>query len=166
MAILGIDYGLKRIGLAVSDPMNLFAHPVETLRRDPEEILLRELKKTIQKREVTEIVVGLPIHMNGSKGEKAEEVLHFVEWLKERVNLPIVTWDERLTSRQAESLMLEADLSRKRRRLFSDRLAAQILLQSYLDRFPPHPLAGAGPLPEADSPQAKPSAEKNEKMKK
>ena len=133
MRILGIDYGEKRIGLAISDPLGFTAQGLETLLNRGSKQVIQELSKICREREVDEIVIGLPINMNGSKGPKAEQVLKLVPVLEKEINIPIKTWDERLTSRQADRLMIEEGLSRERQKQNSDRLAATLILQGYLE---------------------------------
>ncbi len=133
MRILGIDFGEKRIGLAVSDLLGLTAQGLETIRYESREQFLNDLSKICSDQNIREIVIGLPVNMNGSMGPKAQEVLKLVPVLEEKLNLPVKTWDERLTSREAGRLMIEEGLSRKRQKETSDRLAATILLQNYLE---------------------------------
>ena len=135
MRILGLDYGEKRIGVAVSDPLEMIAQGVavlgkgETFADD-----LRELKRIIKKYDgVDEIVVGLPKRMSGEIGIAAEKVLAFVAELKKEFKLNIVTWDERLTTVMAERSLIEAGLSREKRKKVIDQSAAANILQGYLD---------------------------------
>ncbi len=133
MRILGIDFGEKRIGLAVSDLLGLTAQGLETLRVQNREQFLNDLSKICNEQNIREIVIGLPVNMNGSLGPKAQEILELVPAMEEKLHLPVKTWDERLTSRQAGRLMIEEGLSRKKQKETSDRLAATILLQNYLE---------------------------------
>jgi len=133
MRILGIDFGEKRIGLAVSDLLGLTAQGLETIRVQNREQFLNDLSKICSDQNIREIVIGLPVNMNGSLGPKAQEILKLVPAMEERLHLPVKTWDERLTSRQAGRLMIEEGLSRKKQKETSDRLAATILLQNYLE---------------------------------
>jgi len=133
MKILGIDYGEKRIGLAVSDPSNMVAGSLNVLKRNRTRSWFKELKLIIDENKIEKIVVGLPVNMNGSLGEKGREVLAFVEVLKKGVKVPVVTWDERLTTVSAEKLLRQAKLSREKRKDILDKLSASIILQSYLD---------------------------------
>ena len=134
MTVLGIDYGDRRIGLAISDSTGLIASGLATLeRRGPSVDVTDEIRRVCDEHGVERIVVGLPINMDGSHGPRAQTTLEFVERLREAVDVEVETWDERLTSVQADRLMLAADLSRKKRKKRIDRLAAQIMLQSYLD---------------------------------
>ena len=133
MRILAIDYGQKRIGLAVSDPLGFTAQGIETLLNRGAKQVIGDLNKVCQENSVAEIVIGLPVNMNGSMGPKAEEILKVVSLLEKETGLPVKTWDERLTSREAGRLMIEEGLSRQRQKLNSDRLAASLILQSYLE---------------------------------
>ena|SRR3989338_6186557 len=133
MRILGVDFGEKRVGLAISDPLGLTAQGLETIAYVGKMNLLNGLLKVCQDHKVGEIVIGLPINMNGSMGAKAKEVLELVQEMEKRLELPVKTWDERLTSRQAGRLMIAEGLSRKKQKENSDRLAATILLQNYLE---------------------------------
>jgi len=134
MRILGIDYGEKRVGLAISSPVGFIAQGLPTIERVDGEDYLEELADVIQDKEVDEIVVGLPKNMNGSIGEKAEEVLQFVETLKSKFNLPVHTVDERLTTVRAHRAMTGAKMSKKGKKKRVDMIAAQFILQSYLDQ--------------------------------
>jgi len=137
MKILGIDYGEKRIGLAVSDSSNILARGLKVLRRNGTRGWVKELKLIIGENKIEKIVVGLPVNMNGSLGEKGREVLAFVEVLKKGIKLPVVTWDERLTTVSAEKLLRQTKLSREKRKDILDKLSASIILQSYLDSILP-----------------------------
>jgi putative Holliday junction resolvase len=133
MRIMSLDVGTKRIGVAVSDELFLTAQGRETIYRNSPDADMAKIKKIVDEDGVGEIIAGLPINMDGSQGPKAKEVLDFVEKLAKVVTVPVKTWDERLTTVQAERTLLEADISRAKRRLSIDKLAAQIILQSYLD---------------------------------
>ena len=134
MRILGIDYGEKRVGLAISSPVGFIAQGLPTIERVDGEDYLEELADVIQDKEVDEIVVGLPKNMNGSIGEKAEEILVLVETLKSKFNLPVHTVDERLTTVRAHRAMTGAKMSKKGKKKRVDMIAAQFILQSYLDQ--------------------------------
>lgn len=129
MRILGLDIGSKRIGVAVSDGLGITAQPLETIRAGE----LNRIEELIKEYEVKELVVGLPLNMDGSRGPKTEEVISIVESLKEKVSIPVKMWDERLTTMAVEKEMIRADVSRGRRKKVVDKLAAQLILQSYLD---------------------------------
>ncbi|GAB62499.1 MAG: Holliday junction resolvase RuvX [Candidatus Jettenia sp.] len=134
MRILGIDYGEKRIGVALSDPLGITAQGLTTIERTQIKEDLQKILNIIQEKEVEEVVVGLPKHMNNTLGDKAHAVLAFVELLKKRVQIPIHTIDERLSTVRANKAMLEGDLSRKKRKERIDMIAAQFILQNYLAR--------------------------------
>ena len=131
--ILAIDYGTKRIGLAVSDLLGITAQGIETLPNTGKKNILEALKKTCAEYQVKEIVIGLPVNMNGSHGPGAQEIFRLVPELEAHLGLPVKTWDERLSSKQVGRLMIEQGLSRKKQRETSDRLAATVILQNYLE---------------------------------
>ncbi len=135
MRIIGIDFGDKRIGIAISDPLGIIAQGVAVIGKGAtfaEDV--KELKKIMKKYEsINEIVVGLPKTMSGEIGIAAEKVLKFVEALKTAFRIPIVTWDERLTTVQAQRALTEAGLSSKKQRKVIDKSAAFFILQNYLD---------------------------------
>lgn len=138
--VIGIDYGMARIGLAYSDESQTIAMPLKIIRVEKKsnttiQTILKELK-THQKElgyEIEAFVVGLPLLMSGKMGLLADEVKHFVALLKEASQLPIIMWDERLSSVQAERSMREFNITRKRRSKMVDTVAAVIILQNYLD---------------------------------
>lgn len=134
MRILGIDYGKKRIGLAISDPLGLTAQGLPTLHRLDIKSDIEGLARVVQDMAVEEIVVGLPRRMDGTLGKEAQEVLGFVEELKACFTLPIHLLDERLSTVRAHRAMKEGGLSRKKRAVRADMLAAQLILQDYLDK--------------------------------
>jgi putative Holliday junction resolvase len=135
MRVLAIDHGTKRMGIAVSDELKMIAQPLEFIPAEPFAAFLRRLKELIQEKEVELILVGMPRNMNGSYGPAALNVQDFVASLKEAVTVPIQTWDERLTSAQANRLLVEGNVRRQQRKEKVDKMAAAILLQSYLDSF-------------------------------
>jgi putative holliday junction resolvase len=131
--ILALDVGEKRIGLAVSDPLGITAQGLEVLtRRDPQTDLAR-LVEVARKWGVQEIVLGLPRHMDGRPGKAVPVILELARQLVEALGVKVATWDERLTSVEAERVLIQADLSRRRRRQVVDQLAAVLILQGYLD---------------------------------
>jgi putative Holliday junction resolvase len=130
---LGVDFGTVRIGLAISDPEGKLAFPLTTYTRHGPRQDREFLCKLIERERIEQIVVGLPIHLSGEEGAKAAEARAFGSWLGEISALPITFWDERFTTAEAESLLLDAGLTNKRRKSRRDRVAAQILLQSFLD---------------------------------
>lgn len=130
MRALGIDYGEKRVGLALSDPMQIIATAYDILAHDDnDEYVICELLNIIKKKSVTKIIVGLPLNMNGSKGFQAERVELFVERLKKEINLPIIFEDERESSKKVKEIMKEIKSKDER---IDDRAAA-VILQNYLD---------------------------------
>lgn len=135
MRILGLDVGDKTIGVAISDPLGFTAQGVTTIRRKNYTYDIEELKKICDEYEVESIVSGLPKNMNGTLGPQGEKVLEFCERLKEALNIKIDMWDERLTTVAAHRAMLEADLSRAKRKKLVDKIAATYILQGYLDRI-------------------------------
>jgi putative Holliday junction resolvase len=133
MRILALDHGTKRIGVAVSDEMKLIATPLEFIPAHPFAAFLVRLKELIREKEVELLLVGMPRNMDGSYGPAALKVQEFVGVLKESIAVPIKTWDERLTSAQANRFLIAANQRRSKRRDKVDQTAAAILLQSYLD---------------------------------
>lgn len=136
MRILGLDFGTKTTGVAVSDPFGWTAQGLEIIRRDNEEHLkptLTRLSELCSEYKVEKIVLGLPKNMNNSIGERGEKTLLFKQKLENKLKIPVVVWDERLSTVAAEGILLEADVSRKKRKQVIDKLAATIILQNYLD---------------------------------
>ena len=131
--IIGLDVGSKTIGLAVSDPLGITAQGLETIRRKNKRADFEQLDKVIQKYQVAELVVGYPLRMSGAEGKQAEKMQHFAEELRQRFQLPVHLWDERLTSAQANRVLRETDMSIKRRGEVVDRMAAVLILQSWMD---------------------------------
>lgn len=132
MRSMGIDYGGKRVGVAVSDGLGMLAHGLPTLRNTSDEEVIAELKKIIADREVGEIVIGLPRNMNDTLGPQAQRVTAFAEKLKP-LGLPIHFIDERLTTERARRVMLDAGMTHAQQRKNVDRMAAQFILQIHLD---------------------------------
>lgn len=130
---LGLDLGEKTIGVAVSDDLGLTAQPLKTLRRRHLQTDLEEIVALASSRGATGIVVGLPRNMDGSLGVRAREALRFAELVKDRSGLAVLTWDERLSTVAVERVLLEGDVSRKKRRRVVDKLAAAYILQGFLD---------------------------------
>lgn len=133
MRILAIDHGTKRMGIALSDDMGMMAHPLEFIPAEPFKEFLARLKEIIHERQVELILVGMPRNMDGSYGPAALKVREFVAVLNETTAVPIKTWDERLTSAQANRFLIQADVRREKRKEKVDGAAAALLLQSYLD---------------------------------
>ena len=135
MRYLGLDLGTKTLGVAVSDKTGLIATSFTILRHDNNfDYLIEELKKVIKEKEIETIVLGLPKNMNNTIGERGEMVISFKEKLEERTNLPVILEDERLTTKVAENILITADVSKKKRKKVIDKMAANVILQSYLDR--------------------------------
>jgi putative Holliday junction resolvase len=143
--LLGVDYGTVRVGLAVSDPEHRIASPLATYERRGRQGDEHYFRKLVEEEEVGRIVVGLPVHTDGHEGAKAVEARKFGTWLAEVTGLPVVYFDERFTTVEAEGFLLSAGLTSKRRKARRDRVAAQILLQSFLDAGCPEE-SSAGPL--------------------
>ncbi|MEO6183522.1 MAG: Holliday junction resolvase RuvX [Verrucomicrobiota bacterium] len=135
MRILALDHGTKRIGVAISDEMQVIAQPLEFILTEPFAHFLTRLKEIIREKQVDQILIGLPRNMDGSYGPAALKVQEFVAVLKETIVVPIKLWDERLTSAQANRFLIQADVRRDKRKEKVDKTAAAILLQSYLDSF-------------------------------
>ena len=133
MRILGLDVGSKRIGIAISDELGWTAQGITTLHRGNGEGDLREIGNIARQYGVEKIVVGLPRNMDGSLGPQAQMAIGFVQELSEVLDVPIITWDERLSTIEATKMLIRADLSRKKRKRKVDMTAAIIILQSYLD---------------------------------
>ncbi len=136
MRILGLDYGSKTVGVAVSDPLLLTAQGLEIIRRKDENKLrqtLARIEELCREYEVGKIVLGLPKNMNDTEGERAELTREFKEKLERRTGLPVFLWDERLTTVAADKTMIEAGIRRENRKDYVDMIAAVLILQGYLD---------------------------------
>jgi putative holliday junction resolvase len=131
--ILALDLGARRIGLAVSDELGWTAHGLPTLERVGPKKDLAKLREVVAEYRIRKLIVGLPRNMNGSLGPQANRVLEFIEQLKNKLKLDVIPWDERLTTQAAERVLIEADLSRAKRRKKVDQVAAVLILQGYLD---------------------------------
>jgi len=129
MRILGLDLGQKRVGVAMSDALGITAQGLDTIKRENTD----SLNEIIKEYEVTEIVVGLPLNMDGTEGDSAKDALSFADELKKKYSIPVKMWDERLSSLFVEREMIKGDLSRRKRKSLSDKLAAIVILQNYLD---------------------------------
>lgn len=137
MRIMGLDFGSKTVGVAVSDPLLLTAQGVEIIRRKEENKLrqtLARIEELIVEYEVEKIVLGLPKNMNASEGVRVELTEEFKEKLERRTGLSVVFWDERLTTVAADKAMMEAGIRRENRKDYVDMIAASLILQGYLDR--------------------------------
>ncbi|WP_334075631.1 MULTISPECIES: Holliday junction resolvase RuvX [Paenibacillus] len=133
MKILGLDYGDRRIGVAVSDAFGWTAQGLTVIERRREGDELDRIAELVSEHEVEEVVVGLPKNMNGSVGPRGEICMAFAEELKTRLQIPVHLWDERLTTVSAQRTLIEADVSRKKRKGVVDKMAASLILQNYLD---------------------------------
>lgn len=134
--ILGLDFGSKTVGVAVSDPLGYTAQGVEIIRRTSENKLrktLARIEELVKEYQVTEIVLGYPKNMNNTVGERAEKSLAFKEMLERRTGLPVVMWDERLTTVAAQRTLIEGGIRRENRKEYVDMIAAEYILQGYLD---------------------------------
>ena len=133
---MGLDLGSKTVGVAVSDPLLITAQGLEIIRRKDENKLrqtLARIEQLIEEYEVSEIVLGLPKHMNDTLGDRAELSLAFQDKLERRTALPVTLWDERLTTVAADRTMMEAGIRREHRKEYVDKIAAVFILQGYLD---------------------------------
>ena len=138
MRVMGLDYGSKTVGVAISDPLGLTAQGVETIWRKQENKLrqtLARIEELISEYQVERIILGYPKNMNNTIGERALKSLEFKEKLEGRTGLPVVMWDERLTTAEAERTLMETGVRRENRRQYLDQMAAVLILQGYLDRI-------------------------------
>ncbi len=136
MRIMGLDYGSKTVGVAMSDPLGITAQAVETIWRKDENKLRKtcaRIEELISEYEVERIVLGLPKHMNNDLGERAQKALAFGEMVKRRTGLEVVMWDERLTTVEAERTLIGNNVRRENRKQYIDKIAAVFILQGYLD---------------------------------
>jgi putative Holliday junction resolvase len=153
--LLAVDFGSVRIGLAISDPDRKLAFPLEVRRRKGSETDAAFFRALVAREDVAGLVVGLPVHLNGHEGSKAREARAFGAWLATQTGLPVVFYDERFTTVEAENALWEAGLTHKRRKERRDKVAAQMLLRAYLDAgCPTESTPGAldDPRPEKETP--------------
>jgi len=144
--ILALDHGTKRIGVALSDELGWTAQPLETFERRTLERDIAHIQDLVRTHDVGQVLIGLPLRLNGEEGPAVQAVHEFVARLGEALPVPIVTWDERMTTKAAEELLIAADVSRQKRKGVVDRVAAAILLQSYLEAQAPattRPVSGS-----------------------
>ena len=134
MRIMGLDVGSHTIGVAVSDELGITAQGVKTIRRKSKDEDSKEIIKIMDQFDIGKIVVGLPKNMDGTLGKQAEMVFQWIKTLKEKIHFPVVTWDERFSTIEASKVLLEADLSRKKRKKVIDKLAAVLILQGYINK--------------------------------
>ena len=133
MRILALDHGTVRVGVAISDELKMIAQPLEFIPAEPFAAFVGRLQQILREKEVELILVGMPRNMDGSYGPAAQKVQEFIAALQETITLPVRTWDERLTSVQANRMLIQGEVRRKDRKQKVDKIAAAILLQSYLD---------------------------------
>ena len=133
---MGLDYGSKTVGVAISDPLCITAQGIETIERKEENKLrktLARIEELAKEYEVEKIILGFPKNMNNTVGERGEKSLEFKEMLERRTGLPVVMWDERLTTVEAERTLIESNVRRENRKKYIDKIAAVFILQGYLD---------------------------------
>ena len=143
MRIMGLDYGTKTVGVAVSDPLGITAQAVETVTRKDENKLRKtcaRIEELVAEYEAEKIVLGLPKHMNNDIGDRAEKSMQFGEMIGRRTGLEVVMWDERLTTVSAERTLIENKVRREDRKKYIDQIAAVFILQGYLDSLAHTPL--------------------------
>jgi len=133
MRLLGIDYGDKHIGLAVSDPMLLTAQALESYQTQNKSKDMEFFRNLISKYKITQIVIGLPLRMDGSEGNRVKKTKKFASRLKNHLDIPIVYWDERLTTKQASRIMRDKGISNKKKKKLVDQISAVLILSSYMD---------------------------------
>ena len=136
MRIMGLDYGSKTVGVAISDPLGITAQWIEIIRREKESKLrqtLARIEALIKEYQVESIVLGFPKNMNNTIGDRAEKSLELKEMLERRTGLPVIMWDERLTTVEAERTLIESNVRRENRKKYVDKIAAVFILQGYLD---------------------------------
>ncbi|HBY19377.1 MAG TPA: Holliday junction resolvase RuvX [Candidatus Marinimicrobia bacterium] len=131
--ILAVDYGHKRVGLALSDPLKIVATPLDTLQVNGEEALLQALENLIKKWQVNQLLIGYPLGLKGVKTKQTLEVERFVEVLKKRISIPITLWDERFTSAEAKDILRQKGVRPSENKGLVDQMSARIILQEYLD---------------------------------
>jgi putative Holliday junction resolvase len=147
--ILGLDFGLRRVGAAISDPGRSIASPLEVYERGDEARDSRHYRLLVRENDIDLLVVGLPVHTTGREGELASHARRWGTWLGELTGLPVRYADERYTSVEADNMMMASGLKRQKRKALRDKLAAQILLQGYLDAGCPEGEPAPGPLNDA-----------------
>ena len=133
MRILGIDYGSKRIGLSVCDELGFTAQGLTTITRKNKKKDMEEISSFVEKYNVEKIVIGFPVRLDGTEGIQCEKVNRFAGILEKMFSIPVIKWDESLSTKEAETILIEANMSRKKRKKVIDKLAATIILQGYLD---------------------------------
>ena len=145
---MALDYGERGVGVAISDELQLIARPLTTIRREKKRYaqVIERIRELVHENEVATLVVGLPLNMDGSRGAAVERVESFISDLRRGVSIPIVTVDERLTSREADRILREMGVGLRERRARSDEYAASVILQDYIDEQRRTPLSETSPL--------------------
>ncbi len=136
MRVMGLDYGSKTVGVAISDPLGITAQGIETIERKEENKLrktLARIEELVREYAVEKIVLGFPKNMNNTIGERAEKSLELKAMLERRIGIPVIMWDERLTTVEAERTLIESNVRRENRKKYVDKIAAVFILQGYLD---------------------------------
>ncbi|MBQ4559041.1 MAG: Holliday junction resolvase RuvX [Tyzzerella sp.] len=136
MRVMGLDYGSKTVGVAISDPLGITAQGIETIERKEENKLrktLARIEELVKEYKVEKIVLGFPKNMNNTIGERAEKSLELKAMLERRIGIPVIMWDERLTTVEAERTLIESNVRRENRKKYVDKIAAVFILQGYLD---------------------------------
>jgi putative Holliday junction resolvase len=152
--ILGLDFGLRRVGAAISDPGQKIASPLEVHeRRDPVQDA-RHYASLVRDHGIERVVIGLPVHTSGREADLATRAREWGRWLAGVTGLPVAYTDERYTSVEADNLMIQSGLTRQKRKALRDKLAAQILLQAYLDGGAPETVQAPGPLADPEGPES------------
>jgi putative Holliday junction resolvase len=151
--ILGLDFGIRRVGAAISDPGQTIASPLEMFERRDAVQDARHYVSLVRAHDVGRIVVGLPVHTSGREGELAAKARQWGGWLAAATGLPVTFADERFTSIEADDLMIRSGLKRQKRKALRDQLAAQIMLQGYLDQGAPESAPPPGPLADSEDPE-------------
>ena len=130
---LALDIGTKRIGVAISDALNITAQGLGTIERKSQKYTLDKIRSFFEEYEIAKIIVGIPLNMNGEKGDSAKSAEEFARLVEKELSIAVELVDERLTTLQGEKVLLEADISRRKRKRSIDKIAAQLILQTYLD---------------------------------
>lgn len=150
--ILAVDPGTKRMGFALSDELGWTAQPLATYERRGLDADVSHIRRLVLLHEVREVVIGFPLRLDGRTGPEAERVQQLIDRLERDLGVPVTPWDERLTTKAAEQLLIDANMSRKKRKGVVDRVAAAILLQSYLERLPDEAKAAVAGEETGDAP--------------
>jgi len=135
MRILALDYGSKRIGVALCDELGITAQGLATITRKSRARDIEKISGFVEEYNVEKIVIGYPVKLDGTEGIQCEKVSKFAEILSSHLSMPVIKWDESLSTKEAETILIEADMKRKKRKKVIDKLAAAIILQGYLDHL-------------------------------